>query len=116
MQLDEAEFVALDVEVVDGVLDGAGAGTHADHDLGGFGITVVLDEVVLASDDLSEFVHQGLDDAGHLLVVLVRGFASLEVGVGVLGGAADERVGRRQGAFPVGVDEVVGNEVTDVVV
>ena len=116
VQLDEAELVSLGVETVDGVLDGAGAGTHADHDLGGLGIAVVLDEVVLASDDLGELVHEGLDDARHALVVLVRGLAGLEVGVGVLGGAADERVGRGQGALPVGVDKVVSDEVTNVVV
>ena len=116
MQLDETEFVPAGVEVVDGVLDGAGARAHADYDLGGFRITVVLNEMVLTSDDLGELVHEGLDDARHLLVVLVCGLTSLEVGVGVLGGAADERVSRREGALPMSVDEVIGDEVSDVVV
>lgn len=70
--------------MVDGVLDGAGARAHTDYDLGGFRITVVLNEMVLASDDLGELVHEGLDDARHFLVVLVCGLTSLEVGIGVL--------------------------------
>ena len=77
---------------------------------------MVLDEVVLASDDLGELVHKGLDDARHLRVVLVCGLTSLEMSVRVLGGAANEWVSRRQGTIPVGVDKVVGDEVTDVVV
>ena len=92
--LDQTDLVAAAVEVVDGVLDRAGTRAHAHHDLGGLRVAVVLHQVVLTSGELGELVHDLRDDAGHGVVVRVGRLTSLEVGVGVLGGATDERVCR----------------------
>ena len=76
----------------------------------------VLDEPVGAPGAPGEGVHRLLDDPGDPGVVRVDGLAALEVDVGVLCGAADERPLRRQRALAVFADEVVGDEGPQVVV
>ena len=51
--------------------------------------------------------------AGQGLVIGVDGLASLEVNVGVLGGAAQDRVIRVQGPLPVGPHQVVVDHGAD---
>ncbi len=94
--LDDADLLALLGQVLDGFLNGVGAGTHDDDDPLGIGGADVVDQLVLAAGELGELVHLFLDDLDAGRVVLVDGFAPLEVDVRVLGGAAHDRtVGER---------------------
>ena len=90
--MSDADLLALLGEVVDGLLDDVGAGAHHDDDALGVGGAHVLEELVLAADDLGELGHGLLDDAGDGGVELVGRLARGEVDVGVLAGAADGRV------------------------
>ena len=107
MDLYDADFLSFFDEVADGFLDGVGSGTHDDDDpFGVFGAGVV-DQFVFAAGELAEFIHLFLDDFDAGGVVLVDGFATLEVDVRVLGGAAHDGAVGGEAAQAVGVDEVV---------
>ena len=102
----QADLPVVGDEVLDGGGDGQGAGTH-DHDhVGGVRCADVVKQVVLPAGEGGELVHVGLDDGRHGLVILVHGLAAGEVHVRVLGGTADGRTVRGQGALAVGDDQV----------
>ena len=92
--------------MLDGGGDGQGAGTHDHDDIGGVRGADVIKQVVLPTGEGGELVHVGLDDGRHGLVELVHGLAAGEVHVRVLGGTADGRTVRGQGALAVGDDQV----------
>ena len=97
--------------MVDGAADGVRAGAH-DHDHAlGFGIAEVLDEVIGPPADAGEGVHGVGDDTRYCVVVRVDRFATLEVGVRVLGRAADVGVLGRERAATVGAHELLGNQL-----
>jgi len=103
-------------QVVDGLADGLGTRPH-DHDHPvGLRVAVVVDQVVAPAGAGREGVHRLADHARDRGVERVDGFPGLEVGVGVLGGAAD--VGVLGGERPpaVGPYEVVGDQSAQVVV
>ncbi len=111
MDLDDADFLALFDQGVDGFLNGIGGGAHDDDDpLGIFGAGIV-DQLVFAAGELAEFVHLFLDDLDAGLVELVDGFAALEVDVRVLGGAAHDGTVGGEAAQTVGVDQFVAHHV-----
>ena len=86
--LDDTDVFALSVQVVDHFFhDVAGRAHGHDHAIG-FGISVVVEGLVVAAGDGGDALHGVNHDGGHFVVEGVAGFAVLEVDVGVLGGAA----------------------------
>ena len=103
---EEADFHKTDLFALLGesghdFFHGAGAGTHGDDHVLGFGVSDVLVDFVLASDDLGEFIHGVLHEFGAGLVIFVDGLAALEVNVRVLGGAAHRGPIRAEAALAV---------------
>ena len=78
-----------------------GARAHADHHALGVGWPVVAHQRIAAPGQLGKAVHGLLHHAGHARVERVAGLARLEVGVGVLPGAADDRVFGAERTQPV---------------
>ena len=103
---DQADLPVVGDEVLDGGGDGQGAGTHDHDDIGGVRGADVVKQVVLPTGEGGKLVHVGLDDGRHGIVILVHGLAAGEVHVRVLGGTADGRTVRGQGALAVGDDQV----------
>ncbi len=83
-----ANFFALGRKIFDSLYDGLAAGAHDDYDAFGFGMTEVIEQIVLSPCDLSELVHGLLRDTGDRRVIWVHRFTHLEVHIWVLGGAA----------------------------
>ena len=96
--LDQADLFAFAVHAVDGLLDGFAAGAHGDDDAIGVGRADVIEQVILAAGNLLDDLHLLFDDGGRGEIVLVGRFAVLEVNVGVLRGAALDRMLRIQRA------------------
>ena len=102
-----ADFAALRGEVVHRLLDRFCARTHDDDDLLGVRRAVILEELVLAADDLGELVHHVLHDGGTGEVIRVHRLAGLEVNVGILRRAAQHRMIGRKRAGAMGVHQFV---------
>ena len=102
---EQADLLAGGEQGFDGLLGHFGAGAHHDDDALGIGRADVIEQVVLAAGELGELVHRVLHDGGGGQVVGVAGFARLEVDVGILRGAADDRTVGGEGAGAVGGDE-----------
>ena len=111
-----AHFLALFHQVVGGLAGGLGARAHHDHDTLGIRSADVIEQVVLPSDQLGEFVHVFLDDLGASVVEGVDRLASLEIDIRVLGGAAQHRMIWREPARPVGVYEALFDHFLQVVI
>ncbi len=86
------------------------AGTHDHYDSVGFRVTVVLEDPVRSAGRGGQLVHRTLDGPRDRRVVGVGRLAALEEGVGVLRGAADHRMVRRQRAAAMRVDGPVGQQ------
>ncbi len=86
--LQHADLLALRGEVVDGLVDRFCAGAHDDDDFFGIGRAFILEELVLAADQLGELVHRVLHDGGASQVIRIHRLAALEVNVGILRRAA----------------------------
>ncbi len=112
----DADPLAGGAEGVNGLAHGAGRGAHHHHDPVGVGRAVVLDQAVAAAGALGEHVHGVPNDLGHGPVERVRRLPALEEHVGVLGGAAQHRGVRGEGAAAEGDDVLVGDEGPQVVV
>ena len=95
---------------------GLSTGAHDDDDAGGLGAADVFHQVVAAAGQLAELLHGLLHNAGHGVVELVHGFAALEVHVGVLGGAADDRSIGGEGAGVEGIHQVLVNHAAQLLV
>lgn len=94
--LDEAEFCAFCVEIIDGFFDSVAAGAHGNDDLFCVRRADVIEQVIASAGDGLLFCHHFFHDFRNRVVVLVGGFSVLEVDVRVLGGAALNRVFRVQ--------------------
>ena len=114
--LEDADLLALRHEVVDRLVRDLGARAHQhDHALG-LRVADVLEELVGAAGALAEAGHRLLDDPGAVQVEAVAGLAGLEEDVGVLRGAAQDRLVRGEGPLAVRGDEVVAHHEAQVVV
>ncbi len=103
-------------EVVDRLVRDLGARAHQhDHALG-LRVADVVEELVGAAGALAEAGHRLLDDPGAGQVEAVAGLAGLEEDVGVLRGAAQDRLVRGEGALAVRGHEVVAHHEAQVVV
>ena len=79
------DLLALPIEVIYHLAGGVGHATHADDSLGSLRIAVVVEEMVMASGNLSHLIHVVLHYAWDGHVVGIAGLAVLEVDIGVLG-------------------------------
>ncbi len=107
MHFQEADLLPFRGESVHCFLGGFRARSHDDNDTLGIGRTIVLEDLVLSSDDLGKAVHGLLDDCGEGVVKRVHRLAGLEEDVGVLGGAAHHGMFGRQRASAVRVDQFI---------
>ena len=94
--LDQANLVAGRVEMVDGLLDGLAGGTHRDDDPLRIPGAVIIEQLVVGADLLVDLVHILFHNTRDRLIIGVGGLAGLEEDVGVLGGAALDRMLRVQ--------------------
>ena len=95
---------------------GVAARAHDDDDALGLGVAEVVEQVVVTAGQRGELVHLLLHDARAGGVERVARLARLEERVGVLRGAAQHRLVRREGAAAVGGDEAVVDQLAQVVV
>ncbi len=88
MHFDDADLVAVGVEVVDGLFGGLAYGAHGNDDAVGVGGAVVVEQTIFAAGDDRNLVHVFFNDFGHLGVGGVASFAVLEEDVAVFSEAA----------------------------
>ena len=86
--LDQADLLAVGVQVVDDLLERVAEGAHADHDAVGVGGAVVVEQAVIGAELGVDLAHVVLDDRGQRVIRLVAGLAVLEEDVAVLVRAA----------------------------
>ncbi len=86
--LDETDFGAVRVQVVDRLLDGAVDGTHGDDDVLGVLSTIVVEQVIVRADLLVDGLHVLLGDFDDVVISRVAGFACLEEDLGGLSGTS----------------------------
>ena len=86
--LDQADLLAVGVQVVDDLLGHVADGTHGDDDAVGLGMTVVVEQLIVGAQLGVDLVHVLLHHGGQSGVVLVAGLAVLEEDVAVLVAAA----------------------------
>ena len=104
--LDQADLLAVSVEVVDDFLEHVAEGAHAHDDAVGIGSAVVVEQAVIGAELLVDLLHVALDDGGKLVVDLVAGLAVLEEDVAVLVAAAGVRVLRVERVVSESLDGV----------
>ena len=85
--LKQADFLTLFCEIVDGFFGGFAPRSHHYDDFFRVRIAVVLIEFVFSASELGDFRHHFFYDTGNGFVILVGGFAVLEVDIAVLRGA-----------------------------
>ena len=114
--LQDADPLAAPVEPRHGLAHRLPARSHHDDHALGVWMPAVVDDAVAAAGALAEARHRVVDDAGHARVEGVHRLARLEVDIGVLRRAADERPLGRQRPVAVGADAFLGHERAQVVV
>ncbi len=112
--LQNAELLALLVEVVDRFFRNVCAAAHDDEDVLGIGCADVIEEVIMAAGQLADLLHVILNDLGDLRIVDVRGFAALEVDIRVLRGTGLMRMLGVQRAVAESLDGVHIEELAHV--
>ena len=114
--LDQANLLALGVQVVDHFLDGFARGAHGHDDAVGVGRAHVVEELVGTAGQRADLVHHGRDDAGQYLIIGIGALAALEEDVRVLSGAAQVGVLGIHGLGAEGGDLLVIDQALDVLV
>ena len=104
--LDQADLLAVSVEVVDDFLEHVAEGAHAHDDAISIGSAVVVEQAVIGAELLVDLLHVALDDGGKLVVDLVAGLAVLEEDVAVLVATAGMRVLRVERVIAESLDGV----------
>jgi hypothetical protein len=104
--LQHADFLAVGRQVLDRLVRRLGTRAHEHDDALGILCTDIVEQPIMAAGELAEAVHRILHDLRKGIVVGVGAFARLEEHIGILRTAAQHRVLGRQGACPVGRDEV----------
>ena len=89
--LDHTHPLAARAQIFGGIAGGFGAGPHQHDDPFGVRVAEVVERVVATAGQVGELVHGGLNDVRHLGVERIDRLAALEIDVGVLRRAADER-------------------------
>ena len=114
----KAQLLSLCVQIVDGLFADVRAAAHDNDDVLCIRSANIIKEMIVTSRDLADLVHVMLDDPRDGVIVLVRGFAALEVDVGVLCCAALMRVLRVQcagteGGHGIAVEELIHIFIVD---
>ncbi len=90
--LDQADLLAVCVQVVDDLFDDVAERAHGHDDAVGIGRAVVVEQLVVGAELGVDFVHVLLDDGRQRVVVGVASLAVLEEDVAVLVAAAHRRM------------------------
>ena len=107
MHFDDAYLLASGLQEIHRLRGRIGAGTHQHYDAFGFGMTVILEQPVTASRQLTEALHLRLHDLRGSRIEGVDGLTTLKIDVRVLGGSPHEGVVRVEPPLPMGDDEVI---------
>ena len=83
MDFDKTDFLAFGIQSVDDFASGFGNGTHSDDDALGVWIAIVAEWVIFTAGETACFSEILLNDWGDFIEVLVLGFTSLEVDIGL---------------------------------
>ena len=103
-------FTLLFTEIVDGFARSFSGRTHEDNHAIGFGVTIIVEETILATCDARDFVHVFFYNFRHSLVEGVRTFAVSKEGFGVFSHTASHRTLRREGAIAEIRESLLVNE------
>ena len=114
--LDQADLLAMSVEVVDDLFEHVAERTHADDDAIGILGTVVVEQAVVGTELLVDLAHVLLDDSGQLVVGGVACLTMLEEDVAVLVAAAGVRMLRVQRVIAELLDSLHVAHVLEVLV
>ena len=105
--LEDADLFSLGDQVVYGFLGDIAARAHENDDALSISCADVFKELVLTSGDGGETVHRILQNGGYGEVVGIDGLARLEIDIGILRGAAENRMVGREGTLAMLTDELV---------
>ena len=109
-----ANLLALRAQIVDGFGGGFCHAAHADENILGLRIAIVVDAVIFAAGQLAHLAHVLLHDLGQSIVVGIHGLAALEVSVGVQTGGAQQRTLGVQAALAEFLEFVIVDELCQV--
>ena len=109
-----ADLLALRAQIVDGLRGGFSHAAHADEDVLGLGVAVVVDAVIFAAGQLAHLAHVLLHDFRQSIVVGIHGLAALEVSVGVQTGGAQQRTLGVQAALAEFLEFAIVDELCQV--
>ena len=76
-------FFALSTQVVDNFADSLCYRTHSDDDAISFGITIVIEQTIVAASDFADLLHVVFHDGRNCIIEAVARFTMLEEVVGV---------------------------------
>jgi hypothetical protein len=99
-----------------GLGGGLRTGTHQDQHPFGLGVSRVVDDVHPPAGACGQLHHQVVDDLRHPGIERVHRLPALEVGIGVLCGAADEGPLRRHAASSMVLDQILGDQRPQILV
>ncbi len=105
--LQHADALATGVQHGGGFLRGLGAGADDDNHAVGLGMARVFEETVATAREFLEAIHEALDDVRKPVVEAVRRLACLEEHVGILRGAANDRMLGRDRATAIRGDPIL---------
>ena len=92
VHLEHARLAAVAIEPLGSDLRRLGPRSDDDNHLFGVGSADVVEQPVLSTGDRGEAVHLALNDRRQGVVIGIAGLDPLKVGVGILGGAAQNRM------------------------
>ena len=84
----QAHLAALCAQIVDSLLDGLGDTAHGNDHVLSLGVTVIVEETIVAAGETVHLLHVVLHDFGNGVIIFVGSLAVLEEHVGVLRHAA----------------------------
>ena len=103
-------FTLLFAEIVDSFAGSFRSRTHEDNHAISFGVTIIVEETILATSDARDFVHVFLYHFRHSLVEGVTTFAVSKESLGVFSHTASHRTLRRKGAVAEIRESLLVNE------
>ena len=110
VNVDQANFFALALQVFNCLFCNVSKRTHADNNIFSVFSTVVVERFVCTACDCRNFVHVVSNDIRHSVVEFVASFCVLEVNVRVFCSTADFRMIRIQSTFTERFDCIPINE------
>ena len=109
-------FLAARVQVIDRLFADIRAAAHDDDHVLSVGSADIIEQMIGTSGQFADFVHVFLYDFRNCVIVLVRGFSSLEVDIRVLSGTALMRMLRVQSSGTERLDRVTVEQFVHVLV